>query len=46
VAAWQLPGRTICDGTTIEIDCIGDPERVARLAALVLGDPRGGGAPS
>jgi RNA polymerase sigma factor (sigma-70 family) len=30
---------TICDDKIIEIDSIGDPERVQRLAAAVLADP-------
>ncbi len=33
---------TVCDGKIVEIDSIGDPERVQRLAAGVLADGRTG----
>ena len=33
-------GFTVADGKIIEIDAIADPERVQRIAAAVLGEPR------
>jgi hypothetical protein len=33
-------GFTVAGGRIVEIDAIADPDRVARIAAAVLGDER------